>query len=106
MKKIYASLILLFISNILFAEVSSLEKNALVKLYETTNGHQWTKTWDLKSPVSTWYGVKVVNDKVIALDLSKNNLVGTLPSEIANLTYLQTINLYKNETSYYLLLLL
>jgi len=60
----------------MMANISSSEKEALVKLYKTTNGSQWTNKWDLNTPVDSWYGVKIQNDKVIALNLSSNHLVG------------------------------
>lgn len=91
-----STLILSFVATAtMMANISNAEKEALVKLYNTTNGSHWTKKWDLKSPVSTWYGVKLHNDKVIALNLSNNNLVGDLPADISNLVYLQELILFK-----------
>ena len=73
MKTIFTYISLLFISVNSFAEISSAEKSALTKLYKATNGSKWTKTWDLKSPVSTWFGVEIQNDKVISIKLINNN---------------------------------
>ena len=81
------------------ADVSVSEKSALVKLYNSTNGSNWTVKWDMKAPVSSWFGVKLQDDKVISIQLSNNNLVGVLPSEISNLIYLKELNLYKNAIS-------
>src|SRR6476661_8144923 len=93
------TLLLLFVlgtSISALANVSPSEKNALIKLYNATNGKQWTTKWDLSQPVENWSGVKVANDKVISIDLSNNNLTGTLPSEIGNLSNLQQLNLFRN----------
>ena len=78
MKKTTTLIFLLFfsISIPIFSNVSASEKNALIKLYKSTNGNQWKIKWNLNTPISSWYGVKLQNDKVIALDLSDNNLVG------------------------------
>ena len=73
----------------MMANISNSEKEALVKLYKATNGSQWTNKWDLKASETTWFGVKIQNDHVIALNLSNNHLVGQLPAEIGNLVYLQ-----------------
>jgi Leucine-rich repeat (LRR) protein len=94
--KTILTLLLTIVSTISFAEVSFSEKDALVSLYNSTNGNQWKTKWNFQSPVSTWFGVKVENDKVIALDLSSNNLSGVLPPSIAQLTYLKSLNLFHN----------
>ena len=63
----------------------------LVILYNATNGANWTNKWDLTQPVNTWYGIGL-NDKgcVFTIDLSANNLSGTLP----NLSFPNLIELY------------
>jgi Leucine-rich repeat (LRR) protein len=83
----------------MFAEVSVAEKEALVKLYQSTNGSQWTTKWNISMPVATWYGIKLENDKVVSINLADNNLKGELPKEIASLVNLQELNLHKNYIS-------
>ena len=87
------------ISTPIFASVSLPEKDALIKLYIATNGSQWKNKWDLNAPVSKWYGVKLSNDKVISIDLTNNNLVGELPTELGSLVYLQKLKLTRNSIS-------
>jgi Leucine-rich repeat (LRR) protein len=99
MKKTSTLLLIFMVSLLMKAEVSISEKNALVKLYNSTNGQNWTSKWNLNSPVSSWYGVVLVEDKVISIQLPGNNLVGFLPSEISDLVNLKTLNLYKNSIS-------
>ena len=81
MKNTATLILMLFVSASMWASISFSEKDALVKLYIATNGNQWKKQWDFNKPVSSWYGVKLQNDKVVGLDLSNNNLTGQLPSE-------------------------
>lgn len=63
---------------------------ALVALYNETAGNSWVKAdnW-LEGPLDTWYGIVCENDRVTAINLSANNLVGSLPSELYGLTALQ-----------------
>ena len=63
-------------------------QQALTDLYKATNGKSWKKStnWCSKEPVSSWYGIKCDNKgDIIGIDLSNNNLVGTLPESITAL---------------------
>lgn len=78
-------------------DVSQIECEALVALYESTNGAGW---WDntnwLESPtVSTWYGV-TVNNGVTKLDLFFNKLTGTIPSALGDLSNLRFLDFSYN----------
>ena len=99
MKYIYTLILILSLPFMMKADVSVAEKNALIQLYNATNGANWTSKWDLKSPVSSWYGVKLQADKVVSIDLQKNNLVGTLPASIGDLKSLELLNLSFNKLS-------
>ena len=99
MRKITSLILTILLTTPMLASISLPEKDALIKLYIATNGGQWKNKWDLNAPVSKWYGVKMYEDKVIALDLSNNNLVGELPVEIGNLIYVQKLKLTRNAIS-------
>ena len=97
MKTYKITFILLFVSALAFCNVSNKEKEALISLYNATQGQNWMSSWNLESPVSTWDGVTVEDNKVIALDLSFNNLQGQLPEQIGDLIYLKELVLFRNK---------
>ena len=71
---------------------------ALVAVYNSTNGNNWTSTWDLTQEIDTWDGVILNPDGcVIELRLQDNNLVGTMPPEIGELSNLITLLLSDNQ---------
>lgn len=91
---------LILAANGVFAqEVNQREVIALLELHSRTDGHEWTHKWDMEKPISTWYGVKVKDGKVVALDLAGNNLKGNLPLTVGNLTNLQYLDLSDNALS-------
>ena len=76
------------------------DRAALLALYEATNGDNWTNNtnWLSDQPLGEWFGVTTdANGRVTRLRLRENQLSGSLPSELGNLTNLQTLNLYENE---------
>lgn len=74
----------------------SLEKQALIDFYYATDGDNWTESWDLTTPVENWKGVIIIDNKVVALKLTNNNLNGELPVSIGNLVNLRVLNLHNN----------
>ena len=83
------------------APVDSLEdRAALVEFYSATDGKKWrTKTnWLSDRPVREWHGVTNDADgRVTGLYLSLNQLTGEIPTELGNLSNLQTLNLSLNQ---------
>ena len=75
------------------------DRQALMDLYEATAESSWNNAsgWGNGDPSNDWYGVEVNNQgRVIQLDLSGNNLTGSLPTSIGNLTELRYLNLKQN----------
>jgi len=80
---------------------------ALKQLYESTNGDNWENNagWDIvianlrpnNCDLSLLYGI-ILNDdgRVETIDLSGNNLIDSIPTELSNLTDLNNINLSDN----------
>ena len=81
--------------------------NPLVDLYNATNGASWTDRtgWEQGAAGTnctpcTWYGVVCDNqNNVIEIDLFNNNLVGTVPTTMDQLTKLRSIKLFVNDLS-------
>lgn len=63
--------------------------------------------WNLTAPMSQWNGVLVnliessegIVNRVTALDLQNKNITATLPADLANLVYLQSLRLNNNKFS-------
>jgi len=82
------------------AQVLEQDSLALVALYNSTDGANWTNNTNwLTGPVPTWYGVGVYNNRVLDVSLYSNNLNGTIPTEIGNLDGMYNINLAGNQLS-------
>lgn len=82
-------------------DVPASECEALVSLYISTNGSGWTTNtyWMTGTTVDGWYGVTVNTGHVTSLNLAYNNLVGTIPSELGNLSNLVELYLHHNQLS-------
>ncbi|WP_299113045.1 T9SS type A sorting domain-containing protein [uncultured Winogradskyella sp.] len=83
------------------APETSPDYNALIALYNATNGDSWSNNtnWLSNQPISTWYGITAENNRVIGINLQNNLLVGNLPIEIGDFTELLSINLQTNYLS-------
>lgn len=99
MRILSALFVSFFMCSLMFAEVPKAERDALLDLYRFTNGDSWNNKWDLNADVKNWYGVHVLNDRVVSLNLSMNNLEGELPSTLGNLTRLTNLELFFNKIS-------
>ena len=80
------------------AQVNVQDSLALVDLYNSTNGPGWYNhtNWLTSAPVSTWFEVYVIGNRISELDLIYNNLAGTLPTSIGNLTGITSLQLWGN----------
>ncbi|MBN2414170.1 T9SS type A sorting domain-containing protein [candidate division KSB1 bacterium] len=86
--------------NLSAQEVPEQDSLALVALYNSTNGANWTNnTGWLTGPVSSWYGISITEGRVSKINLHNNNLEGPIPPEIGNLTQLKDLNLPVNKLS-------
>ncbi len=85
------------------ATISCLQADslALVALYYAANGPNWTNTWNLSQAVSTWHGVTLSGDgcSVTELNLNNNQLSGSIPSELGNLSNLTLLHFSGNQLS-------
>ena len=78
------------------------DRAALQALYRATNGAGWTANtnWNSPAALNTWHGVTTNPDgRVVTLDLSNNNLSGSIPPQVGGLAALQVLNLSNNNLS-------
>jgi len=89
------------------------ERAALIALYNSTNGDNWTNKSGWKTPPlagdgfalpgteNSWYGITCDpgNTTVQSISLVNNNLNGSLPLELGNLANLQILDLSLNQLS-------
>ena len=53
--------------------------------------------WDEDLPIDEWKGVELANGRVVELGMSSEGIVGTIPSELGNLSNLQGLSLWGNQ---------
>lgn len=100
------ALLMMFCSMQAFAQLpSQAEYDALMDLYESTNGEDWTIDygWSDANPnvvedVSGWWGITVDEDgHIFEIWLAGSGLSGILPASLANLSHLQYLDLSFND---------
>jgi len=82
----------------LYSPCRQIDSLTLVTLYDSTSGAGWTNTWDLDQQIDTWYGVTLNESGCVSgLNLKSNQLNGSIPPEIGDLSNLTTLNLSVNQ---------
>jgi hypothetical protein len=79
-------------------EIPSTECEALVALYNSTNGPDWADNngWLAADTPCSWSGIECTNDYVHDISLGYNQLTGILPPELGNLSHLHGLGLSSN----------
>ena len=78
------------------------DRAALEALYMATSGAHWRLkgNWLSDAPLGDWHGVRTdANGRVTVLNLDENNVNGTLPAELGNLTKLKRLEFQLNQLS-------
>jgi hypothetical protein len=72
-----------------------------VALYNSTNGPGWTDhtNWLVTITPSNWFGVTVTSGFVTSIELFDNQLSGSIPVELGNLSSLTVLALNRNQLS-------
>lgn len=80
-------------------EIPQVECEALVALYNSTNGAGWVNNtdWLTTDTPCSWYGVRCGGGHVTKLRLGANQLSGSIPMELGNLTQLTDLGLEFNQ---------
>ena len=75
------------------------ERQALMDLYNATDGDHWVRNdnWGSDKPLNEWYGIVTYRNRVCEIGLFNNGLKGKIPSSIANLNSLCLLYLPQNE---------
>jgi len=83
----------------LVSEIPKTECEALVELYNSTFGPYWTNRdgWLATTTPCSWYGVTCSGGHVTNLGLIANNLSGTVPESLGNLSNLEVLYLFNNQ---------
>ncbi len=80
-------------------EIPQTECKTLVDIYTSTQGQDWenaiNNNWLINSEPCSWTGISCDNGHVIAVDLSGNQLTGTVP-DLTALVNLEDVNLSDN----------
>ncbi len=99
------------ISTFNYGAIPASERAALIAIYNNTGGDNWVAQANWKTaPLDAdgfsmpgtegdWYGVTVTDDHVTDIRLSGNNLKGSFPAAIANLSQLKTLYFNNNQLS-------
>ena len=76
------------------ADIIATEREILIEFYQATKGDFWRikANW-LTEDTCSWYGITCLDNDLFKMDLSGNNLEGTLPESFANLDHLTHLNL-------------
>ena len=78
---------------------SGADRAALVAFYDATGGEDWGRSdnWLTDAQIGQWYGVRVNRaGQVRSITLPRNNLTGSLPAEIGDLSELEILDLHRN----------
>ena len=80
-------------------QIPSVECAALVALYHSTSGPNWADNdgWLATNTPCTWLGITCTRDHVSHISLFYNQLTGTLPPELGNLSELISLDISSNQ---------
>ena len=92
-------LLLISLAGASYAQIPQIERDALVALYNSTDGANWTDNTGWLGEAGTecsWFGVTCSSGSVTGIDLFSNCLSGSIPKEIWVLTKITSLNLGYN----------
>jgi len=96
------SVLLISLASVSYSQIPQIERDALVALYNSTDGANWTDNTGWLGAAGTecdWYGVTCSSGSVSWILLMGNSLSGNIPPELGNLTNLTKLSLNTNSLS-------
>lgn len=82
------------------AQIPQIERDALIALYDSTDGANWSNNTNWLGTVGTectWIGIACVDGHVEELTLTGNHLNGSIPAELENLSMIENLLLTFNQ---------
>ena len=80
--------------------VTDRDRGVLEILYDSTDGDNWRRNanWKSTAPLDDWYGISTDSSgRVTRIKLDLNDLTGSIPAELGNLSNLDTLDLGDND---------
>lgn len=97
MRKYSILVSILIFQSLIFSQIPTKERKALIDFYVNTNGPSWSCCkWDTTLSPNNWYGVTIENNHVTALKFGYKTIKGSIPATLSQLDSLKSINLSSN----------
>ena len=96
------TLFFILLSTLCFGQkwsISFAERASLINFFNSTDGENWSTSWNLEKDPKYWYGVKIKNGNVSEINLRGNALKGTFPISVAGFSKLERLDLSSNQFS-------
>lgn len=83
------------------APVNLDDVRSALAIFDLTDGEHWRSRsgWRSVLPVNQWFGIRIIESRIVELSLCSNSLKGQVPGEIGKLAALKKLALSENSLS-------